>query len=476
MNFEGDKSDGHTDIIITKRITDDFSKKKGLKKYLNFKNLWLIGMGAMLTGVFSHWNIGLSEAGPLGFLIAMILTAVVYITFIMVMSELSVHLPYAGGPYACARLAFGKIGGYLAGVATLLQFICASAIIVKIMTKYYILIFSEESVIAFAVLIFLFLLVIHLLEIRIFAVVQNIIVFCALSLIVLFFLGTSDVINDFNFFNLFAQPFRLEDVGSALPYAVWMFFGLEVISVAAEETNNSEKNISVSLILGVITTVIICFTILYFVIAAYKKGIVIEGKFPLLNLINTVQSQDRVLLATFTTLGLSTFFASLNGFIYGYSRQIYSLSRAGYLPHFLSKLHPVLQTPYLSIIIPGVFVVIMAYISTYQFLFVFTVFSAVIMYMLVIISFFRIHKYESLFFRQKKFYYPSVITVFAAIVLSLILFVIILNYFFICLKIFLIWFFLILYYYIWAQNRIQLEAPEESRAISARVKMRIELK
>jgi ethanolamine permease len=268
----------------------------------------------------------------------------------------------------------------------------------------------------------------------------------------------------------------LGDVGKALPSAVWMFFGLEVVSVAAEETKNSEKNISVSLKLGVVTTVIICFTVVYFVIASNKTGSLSDSNFPLLYLIKTIQSQDKVLLATFSILGLSTFFASLNGFIYGYSRQIYSLSRAGYLPHFLSKLHPVLQTPYLSIIIPGIFVVIMTYASSYKFLFIFTVFSAVMMYMLVIISFLRIRKYESIFFRQKKSNFPLLIIIFAVIVLFIIFFIIIFNNPVVCLKIFLIWFVLILYYYIWAQNRIQLEAPEESRAISARVKMRIDMK
>ncbi|NYF80033.1 amino acid permease [Granulicella arctica] len=46
--------------------------------------------------------------------------------------------------------------------------------------------------------------------------------------------------------------------------------------------------------------------------------------------------------------------ASLHGIIFGYSRQVFALSRAGYLPAIFGKVHPRFQTPHLAILAGGV--------------------------------------------------------------------------------------------------------------------------
>ncbi len=53
-------------------------------------------------------------------------------------------------------------------------------------------------------------------------------------------------------------------------------------------------------------------------------------------------------------LGLFGLIASFHGIIIGYSRQIFALARAGYLPPVLAKVHPRFKTPYIAIIAGGV--------------------------------------------------------------------------------------------------------------------------
>ena len=48
-----------------------------------------------------------------------------YTTFIFSFTELTTSIPHAGGPFAYARRAFGPTGGYLAGAATLVEFVFA---------------------------------------------------------------------------------------------------------------------------------------------------------------------------------------------------------------------------------------------------------------------------------------------------------------------------------------------------------------
>ena len=49
-------------------------------------------------------------------------------------------------------------------------------------------------------------------------------------------------------------------------------------------------------------------------------------------------------------IGLLGLVASFHGIIMGYSRQMYALARAGYLPRFLANVHATRRTPHWAII------------------------------------------------------------------------------------------------------------------------------
>jgi ethanolamine permease len=57
------------------------------------------------------------------------------------------------------------------------------------------------------------------------------------------------------------------------------------------------------------------------------------------------------LLGLFGLIGLIASFFTI---IYAYGRNTYSLSRAGYFPHFLSLTHPTLKTPHIALIGGGI--------------------------------------------------------------------------------------------------------------------------
>ena len=64
-------------------------------------------------------------AGTLGFLVTTILIAAMYTTFIFSFTELTTAIPHAGGPFAYSYRAFGPTGGFVAGFATLIEFVFA---------------------------------------------------------------------------------------------------------------------------------------------------------------------------------------------------------------------------------------------------------------------------------------------------------------------------------------------------------------
>jgi ethanolamine permease len=102
-------------------------------------------------------------------------------------------------------------------------------------------------------------------------------------------------------------------------------------------------------------------------------------------------------------LGLFGLVASFHGIILGYSRQIYALARAGFLPAALGAVHPTRQTPHLAIIAGGV-VGIAAIFSDELIQFngqtltanivTMSVFGAIVMYIMSMLSLFKLRRDE----------------------------------------------------------------------------------
>src|SRR5450830_712697 len=96
-----------------------------LKKVLGTFQLWGIAVGLVISGEYFGWSYGWASAGTLGFTVTALFIAAMYTTFIFSFTELTTSIPHAGGPFAYSKRAFGPLGGYLAGAATLIEFVFA---------------------------------------------------------------------------------------------------------------------------------------------------------------------------------------------------------------------------------------------------------------------------------------------------------------------------------------------------------------
>lgn len=102
-------------------------------------------------------------------------------------------------------------------------------------------------------------------------------------------------------------------------------------------------------------------------------------------------------------LGLFGLIASLHGIIFGYSRQIFALARAGYLPSFLGKVHLRFNTPYIAILAGGVVGIAAIYSDSWikiggqpltANIVTMSVLGALVMYMTSMLALFRLRKME----------------------------------------------------------------------------------
>src|SRR5471030_215740 len=96
-----------------------------LARSLSGVHLWGIAVGLVISGEYFGWSYGWAQAGTLGFLVTAIAVAAMYCAFIFSFTELTTSIPHAGGPFAYAHRAFGPTGGFIAGFATLIEFVFA---------------------------------------------------------------------------------------------------------------------------------------------------------------------------------------------------------------------------------------------------------------------------------------------------------------------------------------------------------------
>jgi ethanolamine permease len=148
-------------------------------------------------------------------------------------------------------------------------------------------------------------------------------------------------------------PFGISGIFFALPFAIWFFLAIEELPLAAEESADPKRDIPRGTIYGLVTLVITAFLVLFLNtgMSPGASGLADSGE-PLLDGLKTIfgSGTSASLLGLVAVAGLV---ASFHTIIYAYGRNIYSLSRAGYYPHFLSITHGKRQTPYVALILGG---------------------------------------------------------------------------------------------------------------------------
>jgi ethanolamine permease len=183
------------------------------------------------------------------------------------------------------------------------------------------------------------------------------ITFMALAILAVFCIGAIPHFSVDNLFNIPAAeggseflPFGVKGILGALPFAIWFFLAIEQLPLAAEEAQQPTRDLPKGIILGIVTLIISAFAVLFLNagIAPGSAGIAGSDE-PLFVGFRTIfgEGLGTKLLAVVAVAGLV---ASFHTIIYAYGRQVYSLSRAGYFPPFLSLTHKTRKTPHVALI------------------------------------------------------------------------------------------------------------------------------
>ncbi|TCK07998.1 UNVERIFIED_ORG: ethanolamine:proton symporter (EAT family) [Anoxybacillus amylolyticus] len=378
-----------------------------LHKELKPIHLWGIAVGMVISGQYFGWNYGFEQGGTIGLAIAAIIVTVFYTTFIFSYSELSTSIPHAGGPSAYARKAMGPYMGFMTGLACLLEFVFAPPAIAVATGAYINFLFPSINAVYATVAVFLFFIFINLIGVKGAAIIELVATVLALIGLGVYYVAGLPHVNGSAIFSDMSAFKGWTGIFASIPFAIWFFLAIEGGAMAAEEVRNPKKDIPKGFISGILTLAVA--TVLTLLVTAGLGGG--EGKpadYPLPQALASVYGEEHILPKTVAIIGLFGLIASLHGIIIGYSRQTFALARAGYLPGFLASLSK-RGVPHWGLIVPGIIGVASAGSASFaNALIILSVFGAITMYCLSLISLFVLRKKEPHMERPFKVSYPVV--------------------------------------------------------------------
>ncbi|MFE4261443.1 ethanolamine permease [Streptomyces sp. NPDC056883] len=344
--------------------TDGYLERRTLRRgSAGWLLLTGLGVAYVVSGDFSGWNIGLAQGGFGGLAIATVLMGAMYACLVYSLAELSAILPTAGGGYGFARRALGTWGGFLTGTAILIEYILAPAAIAIFIGDYVesLNLFGLTSGWPVYLACFVVFIGIHLWGVGEALSFSLIVTAIAVIALIVFAVGAFTQFDPANLDNIAVDttaagasswlPLGILGIWAAFPFGMWFFLGVEGVPLAAEEAKDPVR--SVPRALSISMGILVLLALVTFLASTGARGAdaIKDAGNPLV--VALEGDPDLSWLKTFVNYaGLAGLVASFFSLIYAGSRQLFALSRAGYLPRFLS-LTSKRKAPYLGLLIPG---------------------------------------------------------------------------------------------------------------------------
>jgi ethanolamine permease len=345
--------------VSYEKVGAEYFDKRGLKRYAGVFSLWALGVGAVISGQFSGWNLGMGVGGWGGMLVATLIITVMYLGLTFSIAEMAAAQPHTGGAYSFARAAMGPWGGFVTGLCENVEYVLTAAVVCFFIGSYLGGIFETPAWVQPLYWIGSYIVFVGLnaggvaMSFR-FTVFITLL---ALACLAVFWVSALPHADFFKYAMNVGPggtelpnghgPFLPAGVGGALaqlPFAVWLFLAIEQLPLAAEESHTPQRDLPKGIILGMATLIVSALLVLWLnsSIPAGAFALSKSGE-PILDGFRAIYGG--ALAKVLAAVAVAGLIASFHAIIFAYGRQIYSLSRAGYFPRALSVTHGVRKTP-----------------------------------------------------------------------------------------------------------------------------------
>jgi ethanolamine permease len=488
-----------TEVVVEGHVSPDqlrpeeraYLKEHALKKPLRVLDVWALGVGVVIAGAYFGWNLGLKDNGAVAMLVASLLVCLLYLAWVLALAELSVAMPFAGGPLGYGRRTAGPLLGFVMGWSMLLECLFAGIATALATGGYVAYLLNPEApdphvraAVGLSTVAIFFLL--QSWGVKEQSWVMMVMTYGAIGGLIVFWAVAAP---HFSWQRVWTSPVLPAALGwravlMAVPYALWWLVMIETVALAAEEAHEPHRTIPRGLVLGQLTLIaLVVLTWLFACGAVDSQDLAVTTRtdaagqpqeedvaYPLLKAIHLLPAgRSPLLFYGFGAIALFGMIASYHGMIYGTSRQGFALGRAGYLPQVLGQVHARRRTPVpsllaCSLITAGFVVANYWFEEAINVAVLVSTLTALIWYILAMLCLFLLRRREPALFHKYR----------TPLYLALPVLVVVLSAFAVCMygiiNVKVIPLTVVLYaaglgyFWFWARKRLQHAAPEELAA------------
>lgn len=375
---------------------------------LRVRDVWALGVGIVVCGQYFGWNLGLKDNGPVAMLIASLAVCLLFLAWVLTLSELAVAMPRAGGPLDYGRRAGGSWLGFLMGWSMFLECLFGGVATALAGGKYVAFLIDTEGTpnryvavaVGLTIIAAFFLLQVRGVKEQARALVWM--TYAALAGLVVFWIAA---LTHFSWDRVWTAPALPADKGwqavlDAVPFALWWLIIIEAAALAAEEAREPERTIPRGLTWAILTVVVLVVLTTVTACGALPFEQIATKDYPLAEVIRGIPAgQSSLLFYGFGAVALFGLLASYHGLLYGSSRQLFALGRDRFLPPALGGVSAERQTPLTalavcSLLAAGLVVANLWFDKAIEAAVLVAGFAALVLYVLSTWSLFRLRRRE----------------------------------------------------------------------------------
>lgn len=371
-----------------------------LRKTLGPIALWGLGVGYVISGEYFGWNLGLPLAGTYGMLAATLVVTVMYAAFVPSYAELACAMPSAGGAFVYAERAFGPRIGAVAGFAQAIEFVFAPPAIAMAIAAYVSQGHPSLEPRAVAALAYVAFTGLNAWGVRQAARFELVVTLLAV-IELLIFVAVALPAFDGAAFTRDALPHGWAGAFHGLPFAIWFYLAIEGLANAAEEARDPQRDLAFGFAAAMATLGALAIAVFFASVGVagwhsvvFPEGSTTPSDAPLPLALLHVVGRDSPLYTLLLGIGLLGLVASFHGILLAAARATMALGRAGLAPARLAEVHAASATPRFALAVNlGLGLAAIATGKTAEII-VLSVFGALTLYVLSLLSFFRLRARE----------------------------------------------------------------------------------
>ena len=329
-----------------------------LKRDLGLIRTTMLGIGGTLSA--ANFVIIGEAAGMAGYAIVPIVVICGLLSLLTMFSyaELGTAIPLAGGEYTFAKVAYGGFTSFLTGWFEWLSnmfYAALSAIGFAYVLSY---LLPQINIELTAVILVIAFSIVNLRGTKETATAETIITIIVLAVLTVFIIGAWSFASGNPVTPQSASPIGALGIFAATAYLFELYLGAEAVAAAQAEVKNPGRTIPIAIILSAVVLITLYTSVVVVAVNIASPQVLSEQSSPIAFVAQQALGPAGAILIT---VGLAIAgLAATNEAILAQSRVLYAMSRDGYLPKALCKVHKRFCTPHVAIIVGAIFTVIFA--------------------------------------------------------------------------------------------------------------------